>query len=137
MSRLLKKNDKFIVKVSPSYVAAQSDPENHKFTWSYEVTITNHSSEIAQLLNRFWRIIDMSGKIEEVQGVGVVGLQPLIKPEKTFTYISYCQLTVPQGTMEGYYEMQNLEEERFIIEVPKFILTAPSSITKAFRSRLH
>ncbi|TAK76278.1 MAG: Co2+/Mg2+ efflux protein ApaG [Gammaproteobacteria bacterium] len=133
----IKKNDQIIVKASPSYVAAQSDPDNHKFVWSYEVSITNQSPEIVQLLNRFWRIIDMSGKIEEIQGVGVVGLQPLIKPNKPFHYVSYCQLAVPQGTMEGYYEMQNLEDEHFIVEIPKFILSAPTSITKTFRSRLH
>src|SRR5579872_3913476 len=131
------KNEKILIKAAASYVAAQSDPDNQKFIWSYEITVDNTSEEIVQLLNRFWRITDMTGKIEEIQGVGVVGLQPLIKPAKPFTYVSYCQLTVPQGTMEGYYEMQNLEDEHFVVEIPKFILTAPTSITKGFRSRLH
>jgi len=125
------------VTAKPSYAATQSDPDNQKFVWSYEITIVNESDEIIQLLNRFWRITDMTGRIEEIQGVGVIGLQPLIKPGKNFVYTSFCQLLTPQGTMEGHYEMQNLEEKHFTIDIPKFILSAPTAITKSFRSRLH
>lgn len=125
------------VNAQPLYVPEQSNPANEKFVWSYEITITNESDDIVQLLNRFWRITDMTGKIEEIHGTGVIGLQPLIKPGKKFVYTSYCQLLTPQGTMEGYYEMQNLDEQHFNIEIPKFILSAPSSITQSYRSRLH
>lgn len=133
----MKKKSEMKVNVQPGYIAAQSDPANQKFVWGYEVAIENGINEIVQLLSRFWRITDMTGKIEEIHGVGVVGLQPIIKPGKIFTYTSYCQLTTPQGTMEGYYEMQNLEEKHFRVEIPKFVLSAPSSITKSYRSRLH
>ena len=133
----MKKTNEFIITAQPSYAPAQSDPTDHKFMWSYEITITNNSAVIVQLLNRFWRITDMTGRIEEIQGTGVIGLQPIIKPNKKFVYTSFCQLMTPQGTMEGYYEMQNLEEEHFRVEIPKFILSAPSSITKTFRSKLH
>jgi ApaG protein len=133
----MKKTLNISVKAQPSYAPAQSDPTNHKFLWSYEITIKNESDEIVQLLNRRWIITDMSGKVEEIQGAGVIGLQPLIKPGKEFLYTSYCQLLTPQGTMEGTYEMQTLEEEHFTVEIPKFILSAPSSVTQSFRSMLH
>lgn len=119
------------------YLADESIPSSQRFLWSYEMTIENQSDEIVQLLNRHWRITDMTGKVEEVRGPGVVGLQPLIKPSKSFTYTSFCQLNTPQGTMEGYYEMQNLDEIRFLAEIPKFILTAPSTVTSTYRSKLH
>ncbi len=127
----------FVVTPRPMYLPDQSDLTNQKFVWSYEITIANQSDEIVQLLNRYWRITDMTGKVEEVHGTGVIGLQPLIKPGKQFVYTSFCQLTTPQGTMEGHYEMQTLEEQLFIIQIPKFILSAPSSITQSYRSRLH
>ncbi|OGT43266.1 MAG: Co2+/Mg2+ efflux protein ApaG [Gammaproteobacteria bacterium RIFCSPHIGHO2_12_FULL_37_34] len=133
----MKQIEKISVMARPNYVQAQSDPLHQKFVWSYEMTIANESDETVQLLNRYWRITDMTGKIEEVHGAGVVGLQPLIKPGKQFVYTSYCQLVSPQGTMEGYYEVQNMEEEHFRVAIPKFILSAPSSITKIFRSKLH
>lgn len=122
---------------SPNYIGEQSDPKNQKYVWSYEITIQNKSDEFVQLLMRYWKITDMTGKVEEIHGAGVIGLQPLIKPQKHFVYMSYCQLNTPQGTMEGHYEMQNLDEHHFNVEIPKFILSAPSSITKSFRSKLH
>ncbi|MBX3709380.1 MAG: Co2+/Mg2+ efflux protein ApaG [Gammaproteobacteria bacterium] len=133
----MKKSLSVYVSSQPSWVPEQSDPVHRKFVWSYEITIKNESDEIVQLLTRYWRITDMTGKIEEIHGTGVVGLQPLIKPDKQFVYVSYCQLLTPQGTMEGYYGMQNLDEKHFNVEIPKFILSAPSSITQSFRSKLH
>src|SRR5687768_775248 len=102
-----KKSISILVSAQPSYMPEQSDPLNQKFIWSYEITIVNEGAEIVQLLNRYWRITDMTGKIEEIYGAGVIGLQPLIKPSKPFVYKSFCQLSTPQGTMEGQYEMQN------------------------------
>ncbi len=125
------------VVANPHFVPEQSDPGSHKFVWSYEITMTNGSDEIVQLLHRYWHITDMTGKVEEVHGAGVVGLQPLIKPGKQFIYTSYCQLQTPQGTMEGHYEFQNLAEERFSVTIPKFILYAPSAMTEPYRSKLH
>lgn len=130
-------SSKIIVTAQPNYLPAQSDPREQKFTWSYQVTITNESDETIQLLNRFWRIMDTSGRVEEVAGPGVVGLQPLIKPGKHFTYTSFCQLATPHGVMAGHYEVQNLEEEQFKVEIPKFILSAPLSITKTYHTQMH
>lgn len=132
-----KKSIKIEVKTAAQYVPEQSSPENHRFLWSYDVTIINEGEEIVQLLNRCWRITDMRGKVEEVRGAGVIGLQPLIKPGKQFAYSSFCQLSTPQGTMEGSYEMQTIEESTFSVDIPKFVLTCPSSTADVYRSRLH
>lgn len=125
------------VSVTSSFLPEHSSMEEHRYLWSYEITIVNQSETIVQLLNRFWRIVDMTGHVEEVRGPGVIGLQPIIKPGKKFVYNSFCQLVTPQGTMEGYYEMQTLEDERFTTLIPKFVLEAPAEITSGFRSRLH
>src|SRR5471030_2060595 len=87
------KQIKVQVSSKSQYLEDESSPENHRFLWSYEITIVNESEEIIQLLNRYWRITDMRGQVEEVRGPGVVGLQPIIKPGKQFAYNSYCQLT--------------------------------------------
>lgn len=127
-----------IITVEPYYVIEQSDPAHHKYVWAYQITITNNSNEILQLLHRYWRITDLTGKVEEVHGAGVVGLQPLIKPGKHFTYTSYCQLATPQGTMEGHYELQNIDEQHYTVAIPKFTLTMPAAIAgEDYRSKLH
>lgn len=118
------------VTVKTHYLADQSSPEYDFYLWSYEITITNHSDQMVQLLNRFWKITDMNSHIEEIDGPGVVGLQPVIKPGKSFSYNSFCQLTAPQGTMTGHYELQNvMDEQHFKISIPEFSLTSPS-VTK-------
>lgn len=122
---------------SARYLPEQSIIAHNRFLWGYEITISNQSDEAVQLLNRYWRIVDMTGHVEEVRGPGVVGLQPIIKPGKSFTYNSFCQLTTPQGTMEGHYEMQTLEEVNFVIPIPKFVLSSTATAATAFRSRLH
>ena len=121
----------------PQYVVEQSDPLHQKFTWSYEISIQNNTDEIVQLLHRFWRITDLTGKVEEIHGAGVIGLQPLIKPGQSFGYRSFCQLATPQGTMEGHYEFQNLEDAHFDVPIPKFVLSAPSAMSEDYRSTLH
>jgi ApaG protein len=125
------------VTVEPTYLSEKSSLVEMRFLWSYEITISNESDEIVQLLNRYWRIVDMTGYIEEIRGPGVIGLQPLIKPGKKFVYSSLCQLTTPLGTMEGNYEMQTLEEVPFTIEIPKFVLATPEGVSSTFRSKLH
>ena len=125
------------VQAKATYLPEQSSVDGHRFMWAYDVVITNDSEQIIQVLNRYWKITDMRGKVEEVRGPGIVGLQPIIKPGKTFSYSSFAQLSTPQGTMEGHYEIQNLEDEAFQIEIPKFVLICPSSSSSAFRSQLH
>lgn len=121
-----------------TYLPEQSIVASHRFFWSYEITVINNSEQIIQLLNRFWRITDMTGYVDEVRGPGVVGLQPVIKPGKSFTYTSFCQLTTPQGTMEGHYELQNVQsDEQFILEIPKFILASPKVAATSFDRLLH
>jgi ApaG protein len=133
----MKKTSEITITSQPHYVLEQSDPAHRKFVWAYEITIINNTEEVVQLLGRYWQITDTSGKIEEIHGAGVVGLQPLIHPGKEFVYTSYCQLPTPQGTMEGYYEMQTIDEQHFKVEIPRFILSAPSAITMMFKSELH
>lgn len=130
---------KVVIQVSAQshYRPEQSQPLTHHYLWSYEITIQNDSDEMVQLLNRYWRITDLTGHVEEVYGPGVVGLQPLIKPGQSFVYTSFCQLPTPQGAMEGHYEMQTLEEAKFQIAIAKFQLIAPAEVSAAYRSRLH
>lgn len=119
------------------FLADQSSTENARFLWSYDIIIVNESDEIVQLLNRMWRITDKRGKVEEVKGPGVIGLQPLIKPGREFAYSSFCQLSTSNGAMEGQYEMQTLDEVHFLVDIPKIVLASPTSESLTIGSRLH
>ena len=129
--------NKIIITAKSTYLPEQSFAEQQRFLWSYEITIKSEGEEMIQLLNRYWRITDMSGQVEVVHGPGVVGLQPILRPEKPFIYTSFCQLATPQGTMEGHFKMQTLNEESFEVPIPKFLLTSPVAEFATYRSLLH
>lgn len=133
----MKKNITVKVTANSSYLVDQSVPEEQRFLWSYEISIENTGNQIVQILNRHWRITDMTGHVEEVSGPGVVGLQPIIKPGKKFSYTSFCQLKTPQGTMEGYYEIQDLDEKHSAVDIEKFVLASPATLVVNYRSQLH
>ena len=113
------------VLVDPAYLEDRSDPEAHQFVWSYTIEIRNEGSQIVQLKERYWKIIDANGRVQEVRGVGVVGEQPLLEPGDEYTYTSGCPLPTPSGVMLGAYEMSKETGERFDISVPVFSLDSP------------
>ncbi len=114
------------VEVAPTYVEDQSDPKRSIWYFSYHVKITNQGDLPVQLRTRHWIIIDAIGRVEEVEGPGVVGLQPLIPPGQVFEYSSYCPLPTPTGTMRGTYTMTDPKGIEFKVNIPLFVLAEPS-----------
>lgn len=102
--------------------------KNHKihFAFSYEITIENHSKDSVQLISRHWDILDALNYPECVDGEGVVGKKPVLKPGEQHTYNSGCLLSSPYGAMKGYFNMINFTTTRnFKVFVPSFKLCAP------------
>ena len=116
------------VRVAPSYLPDQSDPEAARFVWAYHIRIENGSARDVQLIARHWIITDARGRIEEVQGEGVVGEQPLIAPGGAYDYVSGCPLTTASGTMHGSYAMA-AEGDLFEVAIPAFSLDSPHART--------
>ena len=114
------------ITVQPFYLDEQSEPDENHYVWGYHVTIHNQSGLTVRLLNRYWRITDGLGKIQEVRGPGVVGEQPILAPGESFEYTSGCPLSTPSGFMAGYYEMEVDGGERFEAEIPTFSLDDPN-----------
>ena len=89
------------VLVTPFFLEDQSSPDENHYVWAYQVSIENMGVERVQLRNRFWRITNAVGQIEEVQGPGVVGEQPVLEPGDSFQYTSGAPLTTASGIMVG------------------------------------
>lgn len=115
------------VEVEPFYLADRSDPDESRYVWGYRVTIANNSDEFVQLLARYWRITDASGRVEEVRGPGVVGEQPELNPGDSFQYTSGCPLRTPSGFMVGSYTVRSGAGEFFEVDIPAFSLDLPDS----------
>jgi ApaG protein len=125
------------VKVDSKFLPEHSSDDDQSYTWVYEISITNFSDKVIQLLNRHWIITDLNGHVDEVKGPGVVGLQPVIKPGETFSYSSFCVLHTQSGSMQGTYEMQDLDRSKFQVNIPEFLLLQPSTSLKIDPRLLH
>jgi len=94
--------------------------------FAYKIRIENLTDYSVKLLRRYWFIFDSIGTIREVEGEGVVGLQPLIAPGEAHEYVSGCHLRSDMGSMWGRYEMlREMDQSLLEIAIPKFTLIAP------------
>ena len=115
------------VRVAPSFLPEHSDPEERRYVWAYEVEIENGGRETVQLIDRRWTITDARGHVEEVQGPGVVGEQPVLEPGDRYQYTSGCPLPTDSGAMVGSYGMVTDAGERFEAAIPAFSLHMPGA----------
>ena len=94
---------KLTVRVRPQFLPEQSDPEA-----------------------RHWIITDGLGRVEHVEGPGVVGDQPTLRPGQRYSYTSGCPLPTTSGSMVGEYRMVTDLGEQFDIAIPAFSLDLPT-----------
>lgn len=127
MNKFVATTEDITVTVRPVYLDGQSDMIQKKFVFAYFIRIENNGRETVQLLRRHWTINHSSGKVEEVDGEGVVGKQPLLAPGEVHEYNSYCVLETFEGSMEGTYLMMRSNGEKFKVMIPRFILRAAAN----------
>ncbi|GKX35306.1 MAG: protein ApaG [Rhizobiaceae bacterium MnEN-MB40S] len=115
------------VTVEPFYLEEQSRPDDSRYVWGYRINITNHSRHRVQLRERYWKIIDQNGHVEEVSGPGVIGEQPILDPGDNYEYSSGCPLDTPSGTMVGNYRMARADGQELVVAIPAFSLDIPGT----------
>lgn len=108
------------VQVTSSYRPERSDEALGKHCFAYNIRITNESNKPIQLVSRRFEIqtIGSSNK-DVVQGPGVTGRQPILKPGESFEYTSTAPLSVrPIGDktpvvarMQGEYNFVRLTDD--------------------------
>lgn len=116
------------VQVQSVYIETHSMPEEERYVFAYTVTIRNLGRTAVQLLGRYWVITNGHGRETEVQGEGVVGVQPHIEPGGEYQYTSGAVLETPLGTMQGHYDMVDIDGVPFAIDIPVFRLFVPTLI---------
>ncbi len=124
MSLFSETTENITVTVRPLYLETESNFLSRKFVFAYFIRIENNGVEPVQLLRRHWIITHDTGKVEEVEGEGVIGKQPVIAPGGFHEYNSFCILESLEGFMEGTYLMKRPSRETFTINIPRFILRA-------------
>lgn len=116
------------VHVETQYLDSQSVPSEQRHLFSYSITIVNLSDQAVTLKSRHWIITDANGKVSEVQGEGVVGETPRIKPNEAYRYSSGTVLATTVGVMHGKYHMETDAGKALEVLIAPFRLAKPGII---------
>ena len=115
--------------VEPFFRQDLSNVEIGSFFHNYHVTIENHNPFAVKLLHRDWYIFDSLSDANYVSGEGVIGEQPVLKPNERFSYTSGCELMSEVGFMKGFYTFVNLSTGKaFQVNIPIFTLMYPPKL---------
>ena len=113
------------ISVLPEFLPERSDASEGHYFWAYTIEIANQGETTIQVTDRYWKITDGLGRLEEVRGPGIVGEQPVLQPGDVFRYTSGCPLSTPSGFMTGTYRVVVEGGEEFEAEIPLFSLDSP------------
>ncbi len=114
------------ISVECEFEPLYSRPNKGYYVFSYHITIENKSNVTVKLLRRHWRIFDTLAGWSEVEGEGVVSMQPVLYPGDEYQYDSFCPLGSEAGKMQGTYLMENIDDRStFRVKIPVFQLMAP------------
>lgn len=117
------------VSVEVIYQPKHSNLELSQFIFSYNVTIKNLGNSTVQLLRRHWIIFESNATKREVKGEGVVGEFPILLPNETYSYTSWCPIQNTLGYMEGVYLMKDIETNTFFeVKIPRFQLVETAQL---------
>jgi len=114
------------VSVRPRFERIAFVEKSLQYVFSYQVDIENLSDKSVKLMSRRWIIVNGFGIKRVVEGDGVIGKQPILRPGDTHTYSSWCPLSTPVGKMLGHYNMAVINSDAVIqVEVPEFLFNTP------------
>jgi ApaG protein len=114
------------INVETFYQPDYSNPQASEYMFAYRITLENHNNYAVKLHRRHWHIFDSNGTHREVEGEGVVGVQPTLQPGERYQYVSGCNLRTEMGKMYGTYQMENLTNKlRFNVNIPVFEMIVP------------
>ncbi|KAM4721398.1 F-box only protein 3 [Rhinophrynus dorsalis] len=118
--------DDITVSVSTSFLPELSSihPPHYFFTYRIRLEMSKDAfpEKACQLDSRYWKITNAKGQVEEVQGPGVVGDYPQLRPGRVYEYTSCTTFSTTSGYMEGHYTFHRLDNrgEIFNVVIPRF-----------------
>ena len=119
------RNIKVIVNVR--YIGERKHLNELVHYFNYDISIENRGEDAVQLLKRNWLIKDTLREDTVVDGEGVVGEMPVLRPNEFFQYTSGSYIYGGIGSMEGYYSFINTDtNEIFHVRIPLFNLIIPN-----------
>jgi ApaG protein len=108
------------------YVQTLEAPPDRPYPFVYFITIDNQSVETVTIRGRKWVITDQAGQKIVVEGDGVVGEYPRLRPGERFSYNSYHVIgldSVAEGSLIGLTD----GGVPFVVRIPPFKMEVPTA----------
>jgi ApaG protein len=108
------------------YMPTLEAPPERPYPFVYFITIDNQSSETVTIRGRKWVITDQLGQKIVVEGDGVVGEFPRLRPGERFSYQSYHVIgtdSVAEGAFIGISD----QSVPFVARIPRFQMQVPKT----------
>ena len=106
------------------YAPRLETPVERPHPFAYYLTIENDSEETLTIKGRKWVVTDDKGHRIVVEGDGVVGKTPCLKPGERFSYHSY-HVIASDSVAEGAFFAINETGERVATRIPRFEMKVP------------
>ena len=106
------------------YVPTLEAPPERPYPFVYFITIDNQSAETVTIRGRKWVITDQGGEKVVVEGDGVVGEYPHLRPGERFSYNSY-HVIGSNSIAEGAFIGLTAQGEPFVVRIPQFKMEIP------------
>ena len=106
------------------YTPKLETPVERPHPFAYYLTIENLSDETLTIRGRKWVVTDAIGHRIVVEGDGVVGKTPCLKPGERFSYHSY-HVIASDSVAEGAFFAVNQLGEAVVTRIPRFEMKVP------------
>src|ERR1700726_535777 len=106
------------------YMPTLEAPPDRPYPFVYFITIDNQSSETVTIKGRKWVITDQGGQKVVVEGDGVVGEYPRLRPGERFSYNSY-HVIGKDSLAEGAFIGLTDEGSPFVGGIPQLTMEGP------------
>jgi ApaG protein len=106
------------------YMPNLDAPPNKPHPFVYFISIFNDSSIPVTIRARKWVVVEDGGETTVLEGEGVVGQQPTIKPGEHFSYNSY-HVIGKSALVNGAFFGEMTNGEWIFTHIPEFRLNVP------------
>ena len=114
------------VSVETFYQHDYSNPLQSEYMFAYRIRILNGNMFPIQVMHRHWVITEGDASTREIDGEGIIGVQPVINPGEEYFYVSGANIHTEIGRMYGHYLMLNKRTNApFTVNIPTFELIPP------------
>jgi ApaG protein len=99
-------------------------PADRPYAFAYFITIRNESPETVTIKGRKWIVTDTEGQRVVVEGDGVVGKFPRLRPGEQFSYNSHHVIGTDSFAEGAYLGMTDVGRP-VITRIPRFDMQVP------------